>query len=84
VAEGVEVGVAVAPSVGRDDSGAHGSGYLRRLVCGVVGHYDLVGETHGFERLLGFLDDSAYGFLLVEGGYCFSDLFQIISLYRTR
>ena len=69
MAEGVEVGVSVAPSVGRDDGGAHGSGYLRRLVCRVVGHYDLVGETHGFERLLGFLDDSAYGFLLVEGGY---------------
>jgi hypothetical protein len=46
--------------------------YLRRLVCGAVNHYDLVGETHGFEYLLGFLDDSAYGFLLVEGGYQFA------------
>ena len=74
MAEGVEVGVAIAPSVGRDYGGAHGSGYLRRLVCGVVGHYDLVGEAHGFERLLGLLDDSAYSLLLVEGGYHDADL----------
>ncbi len=72
MAEGIEVGVAVAQSVGRDDGGAYGSGYFRRLVCGVVGHYDLVGETHGFERLLGLLDGSVYGFLLVEGWYQFA------------